>query len=361
VKQEGISPLKVAAAYIGTIVGAGFATGQEILQFFARFGVMGIMGIILASALFMVFGYWIMDLGRQLNAKSHLDIIQYTGGKVFGTVTDVLITFFLFGSFTAMIAGTGALFQQQLGLPAFLGSIFMGLLTAVTVLTGVKGVINSISFVVPFLFLAVMVVSIYSLLHFPPDFSAAVNTAEGNKLISHWLTASLLYVSYNTMLSVSVLATLGVAAKDQHAIRTGAVLGGMGLGIASILIFLALCGNANRISALEVPLIYIAGGISPLAQLLYAVVLIAEVYTTAVGSLYGFISRLNPGKFKTRKEIILVLCATAAAILASQFGFSNMVKYLFPVEGICGMALLLSLLYQRLTRGSPSSADKHPK
>ena len=37
-KNTGVSTLKVAAAYIGTVVGAGFATGQEILQFFNRFG-----------------------------------------------------------------------------------------------------------------------------------------------------------------------------------------------------------------------------------------------------------------------------------------------------------------------------------
>lgn len=32
--RKGVSTLKVAATYIGTVVGAGFATGQELLQFF---------------------------------------------------------------------------------------------------------------------------------------------------------------------------------------------------------------------------------------------------------------------------------------------------------------------------------------
>lgn len=39
--KNNVSTFKVAATYIGTVVGAGFATGQEVLQFFNRFGAMG--------------------------------------------------------------------------------------------------------------------------------------------------------------------------------------------------------------------------------------------------------------------------------------------------------------------------------
>jgi len=41
-KKNTMSTFKIAATYIGTIVGAGFATGQETLQFFAPFGITGI-------------------------------------------------------------------------------------------------------------------------------------------------------------------------------------------------------------------------------------------------------------------------------------------------------------------------------
>jgi uncharacterized membrane protein YkvI len=37
--------LQVAAAYVGTAIGAGFASGQEIMQFFVRFGHKGIWGV----------------------------------------------------------------------------------------------------------------------------------------------------------------------------------------------------------------------------------------------------------------------------------------------------------------------------
>ena len=337
-KKNGVSTWKIAAAYIGTVVGAGFATGQEILQFFVRFGKPGLLGILTATVLFVFFGGVIMELGNRLNARSHLEIIRYANGALLGGLADVLITFFLFGSFTAMMAGTGALLQQQLGLPMAVGSLLMGVLTAATVLTGVEGVINSISFVVPFLLVSVIGVSGYSILHAPPTFTPA--DLGQNSLIANWPVSAILYVSYNIMLSVAVLGALGANARDARALKRGAILGGVGLGGASALIFLALCANLSRVSGLEVPMIYIAGRISPLAQILYGMVLVAEIYTTAVGSLFGFASRILPPRSGRAGNWIVVVGTTAMALLASQLGFSNLVKYLFPVEGVCGILLL---------------------
>lgn len=343
-KRNGISSFKVAATYIGTIVGAGFATGQEVLQFFTRFGTMGLFGLILTTVLFIVFGYIIMSLGRRLTAQSHLEIIRYSAGKYLGSIIDAIITFFLFGALTAMIAGTGALFEQQLNLPSLLGSIVMGVITLITVLTGIKGVINSISFVVPFLLFSVIGISVYSAFSNPPDISATVISSGDNGLISNWLLAAFLYVSYNTILSIAVLGPLGVKARDMKAIRIGSILGGFGLGISSVLIYLALSGNAAEIAGLEVPMIYIARKISFAVQMIYAIILIAEVYTTAVGSLFGFMSRISDIRKVSRYRTVIAIATTAAALFASRFGFSNLVKYLYPLMGYGGIALLICLV-----------------
>lgn len=345
-KKEGISSIKVAATYIGTIVGAGFATGQEIMQFFTRFGLWGLLGLIVTTSLFILFGYIIMDLGNDLHAESHLEVIRYSGGKIVGTLIDWLITFFLFGALTAMIAGTGALVEQQFNIPSIIGNIVMVVITAMTVTTGIKGVINSISFVVPFLLTSVIGISVYSLFTTPPNITEAVMINESG-LITNWLLAAILYTSYNTIIASAVLGPLGVEAKNRKTIRNGAILGGLGLGIGSIMIFLALSGNLSQVGNLEVPMIFIAGRISTVIQLIYAVVLIAEVYTTAVSSLYGFVARIVDFDDETKKVRILVIVTSVVALLASQLGFSNLVKYLYPLVGYGGVVLLVSLLYSK--------------
>lgn len=349
-KKEGISTLKVAGAYIGTVVGAGFATGQEVLQFFLRFGPMGLLGLILTTMMFIAFGYIIMDLGRRLNAKSHLEIIKYSGGKILGVITDAVITFFLFGALTAMIAGAGALFEEQFNLPSILGNIVMAVLAAITVLKGIDGVIDSISFVVPFLLISVIGLGIFSIINTPPEiFSPGQIIGEGG-LMTNWMLSAILYVSYNTIISIAVLGPLGAKVQNKKTIKNGAILGGLGLGIGSIMIYLALAGNISEIITLEVPMIYIAGSISFIVQIIYAVVIIAEVYTTSVGSLYGFVARVTDIEKYPIKGKWMIIGSTMVALITSQFGFSNLVKYLYPIVGYGGIFLLISLVYVELNQ-----------
>ena len=342
--KKNITALKVAATYIGTVVGAGFATGQEILQFFARFGIKGLTGILISTVMFILFGYIILDLGKKLDARSHLEIIKYTNRGITGTIIDSIITFFLFGSFTSMIAGTGALFVQQFNMPSLVGNILMAVITAITVLTGITGVINSISFVVPFLLTAVVVTSLFSITGSPPDFTSSLGSSGKIAILNNWLLSSILYVSYNIIISVAILGPLGAEAKDRRTVKLGASLGGLGLGLGSVMIFLALSANLSEIINLEVPMIYIAGKISYPVQLAYTVVLIAEIYTTAVGSLYGFISRITDIRKFSLNSVLIVTLTTIAALLASQFGFSNLVKYYYPLVGFGGIIFLICLL-----------------
>lgn len=344
------STFKVAATYIGTVVGAGFASGQEMLQFFAVFGLKGFWGLIVVTALFIVFGYIVMEVGRNLQSESHLQIIKHSGGKFLGPLMDWLITFFLFGALTAMIAGSGALVKQQFGINPFWGNLFMAAFTALTVLTGINGVINSISVVVPFLVTSAVGISLASILLMPLrtnpyELVAAAESVSRNGLIGNWLWAAVLYVSYNLVLAISVLGPLGVQAKNKNAIRNGAILGGIGLGVSATAIYFAMERNFEIVRDMEIPMIYLAGSLSYILQIVYALVLIGEIYTTAVGSLYGFSARItdiNEGKAK-----FYIIGATLLALAASQLGFSNMVKYLYPVVGYGGVVLLACLAVTR--------------
>jgi len=345
--QKGVSGVKIAMVYVGTVVGAGFATGQEILQFFVRFGIGGLWGIGLSTVLFVLYGIFIMQLGMALSARSHLEVIRGIGGAAFGVVMDALIMLSLFGAVTAMLAGSGALFAQQFGVPAALGSFMMAALTAVTVMRGLHGVINAISAVVPFLLVSVLGISVYALLVAPPDLQAGVQVSGGG-LMGNWLWAAILYASYNILMSAAVLAPLGGAASDQRAVFRGGALGGILLGGASLLIYLALSASSAETRGLEVPLLALAGRIGSLAGAVFSAVLLAEIYTTAVGSLYGFSARLAGGRRLSVSMKIVVV--TAFAFFASLLGFSNLVSTLYPLQGYGGIVFLLAILYARFRR-----------
>jgi len=83
-----------------------------------------------------------------------------------------------------------------------------------------------------------------------------------NGLIGNWLWAAVLYVSYNLVLAISVLGPLGVQAKNKNAIRNGAILGGIGLGVSATAIYFAMERNFEIVRDMEIPMIYLAGSLS---------------------------------------------------------------------------------------------------
>ncbi len=48
--------VKIASIYVGTVIGAGFASGREIIDFFGIYGLKGILGMIIAGILFSLIG-----------------------------------------------------------------------------------------------------------------------------------------------------------------------------------------------------------------------------------------------------------------------------------------------------------------
>jgi len=248
-----------------------------------------------------------------------------------------------------MIAGSGAIFKQQFNISAVWGNLIMIVLTTITVLTGIEGVINSISFVVPFLMVAALGVSIYSTFFVSPNSNHECYT-DGNGLVGNWLWAAMLYASYNIILSVAVLAPLGNSAKDKKTIKKGSVLGGISLGLGASAIYFTLIRNLGNIILMEVPMAFIAGTISYPVEIMYIIILLAEIYTTAVGSLYGFTARIaqSNNSFKRWNHLYNKVIITFTAFLAfitSRFGFSNLVSYLYPIMGYGGFILLICLLH----------------
>jgi uncharacterized membrane protein YkvI len=161
-------------------------------------------------------------------------------------------------------------------------------------------------------------------------------------------------------MSAAVLAPLGAVAEDRRAVFRGGALGGIGLGAASLMIYLALTVSSAETRGLEVPLLHLAGQIAPLVGAMFSMVLLAEIYTTAVGALYGFSARLTVQfQAEERRHVTptrLIVGVSVLAFLASLFGFSNLVSTLYPLQGYGGIVFLIALLYAKW-KGSGKMRD----
>ncbi|MBU4532306.1 MAG: hypothetical protein U1D96_10040 [Eubacteriales bacterium] len=347
-KNNGVGAYQIAATYIGVIIGAGFASGQEVLQFFVLFGLNGLYAVIAATVLFIFFGIVILGLGHQLQAKSHLEIIRHTGGPVLGGVIDAIITFFLFGTVTVMAAGAGAVFAQQFGQPPLLGSAFMIVITIGTVLLGIQGIVRALSLVVPLLVVAVLGVSLATIVTRPPSLGLMELTAvQGAAAVPYWPLSAVTYASYNLVIAIAIMGPLGALARDEKAIRNGSIFGSVVLGTGALVITLAILASPAAVFV-DIPMAFIAGQFGPLVQFLYSFVLLIAIYSTAVANLYGFCARLtNPASPAFRGAAI---GTSIIALIASQFGFTTLVGILYPGVGLAGFLLLGALVYAYFRR-----------
>lgn len=342
-KNKQFTALPIAGAFIGTIVGAGFATGQEVLQFFTFFGWQGFLGIAIATFLFCYFGLVIMRMSRELKADSHLELVRYTLGHRIGLFMDWFITISFLGVLVVMAAGSGAVAEEQLSMSPFTGSLIIITLTFMTVILGVKAVIRAIAFVVPFLLITLFGIAVSSILLNPitPQKISILHSLE-SPLSANWIFAGLLYVSYNMLLAVAILSPLGVEAQNKRNLLLGSILGGLGLGAGILAINLAILSRVPEILPFQVPMLFLAKDLNPLFSFAFGLILLLEIYTTAVSVLYGFVARIA---YNNIQRFFSALLASVGALFAAQLGFSRVISAVYPLIGSVGIFFLISILW----------------
>lgn len=355
--------IEMAGAYVGVIVGAGFASGQEILQFFTSFGWLGIAGGVVAAALFAFLGMNLTMLGSKLNATSHKEVVYKICGPFLGAVVDFVITFFLFGVAVVMLAGAGSIFENQFGIPAVYGSLFMLILTIVTLTFNVEKIITIISAITPFLLVMVMIIAGYAL--FTTDLTAAQMDSlakEQSGSAPNWIIGAALYVSYNIAAGVSMLAVMGGAQKDVRIAKFGGIFGGIGLGILILLISVAMLAKMDVIAGAEMPMLLLAQEMHPVLGLLMAVALLGMIYNTIVGMMFAFAARIVPATHKRFKYFVCLVGVVAFG--ASFVGFTTLVGTVYPTMGYLGFVLIVAIVvawFKYVAKKQPISAAEPQK
>ena len=143
---------KAVFVIIGTLIGAGFASGQEIYLFFYRYGINGIMGILISSILLgmMIDKVFIICKERQIkNYKEFLNIFVKNERQL--DIFNTTINIFILVTFYIMIAGFGAYFEQQFGLNSLIGSSILATICFFVFLNNISGLIKINQILVPIL------------------------------------------------------------------------------------------------------------------------------------------------------------------------------------------------------------------
>ena len=327
--------LQMGATYIGTVVGAGFASGQEVLQFFTRFGTPALFGIAVTTALFILLGGFIMSLGRWPGNGTFGAVAASLLGQTLSRAVNILLIFMLIGVTIAMVAGSGALLQEQTGLPFLAGAALSVVIAGVTVLAGLRAIMIANSLIVPSLLLFVALTFIMAGgQHAAPVLS---HSAAGLPVWLHALAAAITYAGFNVGLSLTVLVPLGRVPVRKRTLWSGAAFGALGLGFMLLLMHLLLTANASAL-AVQVPIGRIAQSLPPFLRIGFMLVLWGEIYSTLLANVYGIARELQSIfrlPFPAAAAFVLLL-----ALGACRIGFARIVSIGYPLFGYGGLVIL---------------------
>lgn len=330
----------VTMLVVGTIIGAGFASGREIVTFFGETPPVAVAAIV--AALVFVSCATFLFVGN----KACADDVGTVNRALAGRAEPILSALMLFNSLvslSAMLAGTDDLFAEVFPLKP-LYSIVLGALSVIVVARGLNGIMKVNVVIVPLLAAVTIIVTAMTIsVPAPSPFSG--------------LTAyrCLTYVAMNAILAASVLTTVHGLNKKQIFISsalTGAIIGG-------IVLCIILALDSSRAGSADMPIIEMAKPLSPALYALGIAAVAIGIFTTMISAHLSLTEWLAP--LCGGKTFAAILTAIVAEIVGL-IGFRSVVDIFYPIVGVAGVVYFAACLWYVLPRKKRKTcADMPPR
>lgn len=328
----------IVLVIIGALVGAGFASGQEIYSFFYAYGPIGLLGVIVTCIFISLTIYKSLKIIHIYEIDNYNEFLRlFIKNQKISMIINMVLNILLLATFYIMIAGFGAYFEQELGIGRIIGSGLLALITATVFFTSIKGVLKVSGYIVPVLILFIIIIGVMNLITI--NFDAEIPIIKNN-----WMLSSFSYCSYNMILLIPVLISLRKQITRTTNIKYIAIISGILMITMSILIFMLLPKSNVDISTLEMPIVYIIRTFFAKFNIIYAFIILASIFTTAISIGIGFLQNISKNQ-KSYTQFVLFMCITS--LLVSNFGFSKLVNFLYPLFGYLGIVQIILILRKK--------------
>ena len=152
--------MKFGGAFVGLMIGAGYASGQETLQFYGGFGLYGIVGMLIQLCLYLWLIPSLLGFGYDSLQQPERAKYRWYCGKYVGTFFDIAVPIYLVGVMSIMIAGGSGILLNYFGVPKLIGATIIAAVVALTYLSGAKKLISIVGscglFIIIFLFCVIL-------------------------------------------------------------------------------------------------------------------------------------------------------------------------------------------------------------
>ncbi len=300
---------------VGTVIGAGFASGQEMAVFFSS--PIHLTAPIISGILFFLTITLFLRLAS-LRAKNVQTFNKIIAGRAHG----IFNVFLLFNAFVVLSATLSAFdyIGGEIFVPSRIYSVLGAIACATVVYREISGLIRVNATLVPLIIVIISVIGIFcarsggvslsvSLLDFP---------------------RAVMYVSMNTLLACTTVTGIGELSKRE--ILLTATISSV---IITLLMFLvACCVNSYPITSGDMPLLTATSNMNTVVKIAVCVVLAVAIFTTMIAATHTLYQAFLPiinDKFLSFSFVLI------CAFIVSTLGFNNVVSLLYPIISVTGL------------------------
>jgi uncharacterized membrane protein YkvI len=315
--------------FTAAVIGGGYATGRELVQYFLSTGpVGGLLGMLVSMAVFslvLAVSFELARVNRSYDYQSFIHGLLGRGAVIFEIAYVAMLIVIL----SVLGAAAGAAAHETLGVPAIFGTLSLMAATGAFVFLGSPVIEALLAFVAIVLYAAYGAIVGWSVHLFGPDIVGALQAGKADG----WATSGLIYAGYNLAVLPAVLFALRHQTTRKQALVAGALAGPLAM-IPALLLFVAMLGRYPAIEAQDLPLNYLLGQFQAPwfahgFQVLFFAILIKSG-TALLHSLNERVSGLFTAVGKTMprgyRPLISILAMGFSIFAASRIGLVGLIK-----------------------------------
>lgn len=323
----------VAAAYAAALIGAGFASGQETLSFFVKYGKSGIFGIMLSAVIFGIFAAAVLCGCVMTRSESYGDYLSHFLGNKMKRVTEAVTFFFSIAVFCVMASCCGEMGSMIFGIKRFWGSLFLCSVCGIIMTFKTDSALNINAALGGALVIGIITCCLYLLRYREHQaFSGGASM----------LVSSVSYSGYNLLTAAAVLCPLSTRLKTRSDAYLASFAGAFALFAIMTLMWGLLGIYYGKIPLGEIPVLTLAMRENRAIAAVYSVILFLAVFSTALSNGIGAVNII--GEKMGRKYAAALICASG--FLCSSVGFSSLVNNLYRFCGYIGIFFCILVIFK---------------
>ncbi|MBE7026615.1 MAG: hypothetical protein E7410_03520 [Ruminococcaceae bacterium] len=329
----------IAGTFIATVIGAGFASGQEILSYFVVYGKKSIYGLMIVCVLFILCALCVMlrTYKDDINGfDEYMSVVSGTKSRIF---IKACIMLFMFASFCSMTAGNGELFFENFKCERFVGAFVMMLVCFVIFLFDLKGILTVNAVLAPIMTISLFVLGLCT-------FTFRDQTVFANgvfvRLCENYVVSALIYASYNLLTVIVILSEMRPLIIKKSVCYAASTIGGSALFVIALSMWAAIKLYYGKIALSDIPFLTIVSRGGEGVKMFYSIILCFSMLTTAISCGYGVIEWLvSTLKIKKLAAIMILIAASYPVLL---LGFTGIVRNVYSIFGYLGLVMIVYIL-----------------